>query len=183
MLKAREISVVGIDPTQPLLDAAIHRDPSGDYRLASAEQLPFDDDCFDLVVSYLTLVDIPDFRAAIGEMVRVLAPGGTLLIANLTGMSTADSGIGWIRDDDGQLMYWPVDCYLDESSMRSEWDGINIVNWHRPLSAYMTALLDTGLRLTFFDEPQARSGDPERQKRYRRMPWFLLMEWCKPWKS
>lgn len=183
MLKARDIPVIGIDPTQQLLDAAIHRDPSGDYRLAQAEQLPFDDDSFDLVVSYLTLVDIPDFRAAISEMARVLAPDGTLLIANLTSMSTADTGIGWIRNDDGKPLYWPVVRYLDEFSQRSEWDGMSIVNWHRPLSAYMDALLDRGLRLTFFDEPQPRGGEPERQERYRRMPWFLLMEWRAPGRS
>ena len=44
---------------------------------------------FDLVVSYLTLVDIADFRTAIGEMTRVLKPGGALLIANLTGFTSA----------------------------------------------------------------------------------------------
>ena len=33
------------------------------------------------VVTYLTLIDITDFRAAIREMARVLKPGGTLLVA------------------------------------------------------------------------------------------------------
>jgi len=180
MLKKRGVSVVGIDPSQPLLDAATRRDPSGEYRLARAEQLPFSDGSFDLVASYLSLCDIPDFKAAIGEMARVLAPGGTLLLANLTSMSTADAGIGWVNDDKGDLLYWPIDRYLDEFSMRSEWNGISIVNWHRPLSAYMSALLGAGLRLVFFDEPQPASGDPKRQERYRRMPWFVLMEWRAP---
>ncbi len=180
ILKARGISVTGIDSSPPLLDAATRRDPSGEYHLASAEQLPFDDGCFDLVVSYMSLCDIPEFRAAISEMARVLAPTGTLLLANLSSMSTADSGIGWVRDENDQLMYWPIDRYLDEFSMRSEWTGISIINWHRPLSAYMSALLHAGLRLDFFDEPQPLGGDPERQERYRRMPWFVLMEWRAP---
>ncbi len=177
MLKARGVSVVGIDQCHTLLDAAMRRDPSGEYHLARAEQLPFGDGSFDLVVSYMSLCDIPDFRAAISEIARVLAPGGTLLLANLTSMSTADAGIGWVKDDNGQLMYWPIDRYLDEFSMQSEWAGISIINWHRPLSAYMDALLGAELRLIFFDEPQPVSGDPERQERYRRMPWFVLMEW------
>ena len=180
ILKARGISVTGIDSSPPLLDAATRRDPSGEYHLASAEQLPFDDGCFDLVVSYMSLCDIPDFRAAISEMARVLAPSGTLLLANLSSMSTADPGIGWVRDENDQLMYSPIDRYLDEFSMRSEWTGISIINWHRPLSAYMSALLHAGLRLDFFDEPQPLGGDPERQERYRRMPWFVLMEWRAP---
>ena len=180
MLQKRGIATIGIDTCQPLLDAARSHDSSGDYRLASAESLPFDDDAFDLVVSYVTLCDIADFRAAIREMARVLRPGGTLLIANLTSMSTADAGGGWVSDESGRLLHWPVDRYLDEYSMRSEWKGISIVNWHRPLSAYMNALLETGLHLIFFDEPVPQSGEVERQERYRRMPWFLIMEWRSP---
>ena len=63
--------------------------PAGDYRRARAEQLPFLDAQFDLVVSYLSLIDIADAEQAIAEMVRVLQPGGTLLIANLTSFSSA----------------------------------------------------------------------------------------------
>src|SRR5690349_5255310 len=74
MLQARGISAVGIDPTPALLNVAIARDPAGRYQLAGAEALPFADASFDLVISYLTLIDIHDFRAAIGEMVRVLEP-------------------------------------------------------------------------------------------------------------
>jgi SAM-dependent methyltransferase len=177
MLKARGISSIGVDASRPLLEAAIDRDPSGGYCLARAERLPLDDDSFDLVVSYITLCDISDFRAAISEMARVLAAGGTLLIANLTSMNTANPGALWVTDDDGERIHWPVDRYLDEFSMRSEWRGISVVNWHRPLSAYMSALLDAGLRLIFFDEPEPCSDDPERRERYRRMPWFVVMEW------
>src|SRR5215831_21168319 len=72
MLKARDIPVVGIDPTQALLAQATKRDPSGDYRRASAEALSFADADFDLVISYLTIIDIADFRAALREMARVL---------------------------------------------------------------------------------------------------------------
>ena len=45
----------------------------------------------------------------------------------------------------------------------------------------MRQLLELGLTLTFFDEPQPRSGDdPERHALYRRAPWFLVMEWRLP---
>ena len=43
--------------------------------------MPFPDVSFDLVVSYLTLIDIADFRTGLNEMVRVPTPKGTLLIA------------------------------------------------------------------------------------------------------
>jgi ubiquinone/menaquinone biosynthesis C-methylase UbiE len=85
MLKAAGVNAVGIDPTPQLLETARRSDPSGDYRSGRAERLEFESASFDLVVSYLTLLDIADFRTAIGEMTRVLKPGGSLLIANLTG--------------------------------------------------------------------------------------------------
>jgi ubiquinone/menaquinone biosynthesis C-methylase UbiE len=40
--------------------------------------LPFPDESFDTVISGLVLCTIPDPRRALGEMRRVLRPGGTL---------------------------------------------------------------------------------------------------------
>ncbi|HXB66132.1 MAG TPA: class I SAM-dependent methyltransferase [Solirubrobacteraceae bacterium] len=48
---------------------------------ADAEQLPFEDGSFDLVLGHAVLHHIPDLPTAFGEMARVLAPGGTLLFA------------------------------------------------------------------------------------------------------
>jgi 2-polyprenyl-3-methyl-5-hydroxy-6-metoxy-1,4-benzoquinol methylase len=179
-LKALGVAAVGIDPTEQLLAAARARDPDGDYRLGRAEQLEFEAHSFDLVVSYVTLVDIPDYRAAIGEMARVLKPGGSLLVANLTGFTSACCDRGWVRDGEGRHDHYPVDRYLEEFSLWITWAGIRIRNWHRPLSAYMAAFLENGLQLKFFSEPAPVSGDAAHQARARRVPWFVVMEWGKP---
>jgi SAM-dependent methyltransferase len=180
VLKAKGIDTIGIDSTPPLLATARQRDPDGDYRLGRAEQLEFAAASFDLVVSYITLVDIPDFRAAIAEMARVVKPGGVVLIANLTGFTSACAGQGWVKNEQGQYLHFLVDRYLDEFPFWFEWSGIRIENWHRPLAAYMAAFLDSGLRLTFFAEPAPVSGNPVHQERFRRAPWFVVMEWQKP---
>ena len=180
MLLAAGIPAVGLDPTQALIGEARRRDPGGDYRLGRAEALPFEAATFDLVVSYLTLIDIADFRAALAEMSRVLRPGGSLLIANLTSFTSACADQGWIRDREGRRLHYPVDRYLDEFPSWVEWPGIRVENWHRPLGAYMSALLHNGLQLVCFSEPEPASGDPVRQADYRRAPWFLVMEWRKP---
>jgi SAM-dependent methyltransferase len=180
MLKAAGVAATGIDPTGPLLAVARQRDPSGDYRLGDAERLEFEAASFDLVVSYLTLIDIVDFRKAIGEMARVLKPGGSLLIANLTGFTSAGAERGWVRDEEGRHVHFPVDRYLDEFPFWFEWAGIRIENWHRPLAAYMAAFLGSGLQLTFFAEPGPVSGEASHQERFRRVPWFVVMEWRRP---
>ncbi|HEX5713387.1 MAG TPA: class I SAM-dependent methyltransferase [Solirubrobacterales bacterium] len=46
---------------------------------APAERLPFGDGSFDTVVVTLVLCTVPDPRAAVAEIARLLAPGGQLL--------------------------------------------------------------------------------------------------------
>lgn len=175
MLRGLGVPTIGIDPTAKLIVEALRHDPDGNYQMGSAEDLRFSNDAFDLVVSYLTLIDIPDAAKAIAEMTRVLKPGGRLLIANLTSFSTA--GDGW--SDEPQPRFC-IDHYLDVRELLSEWDGIRITNWHRPLSYYMRLLLDEGLILRHFDEPRPYGGKPAVADKYQRVPWLMLMEWEKP---
>ena len=56
-----------------------------DLREADAQALPFPDASFDTVVCTLSLCTVPDERVAIGEMWRVLRPGGQLLLLDHIG--------------------------------------------------------------------------------------------------
>jgi ubiquinone/menaquinone biosynthesis C-methylase UbiE len=82
-------TVTGIELSPAML--AIARQRATDFgrdvtlREADAEHLPFDDASFDTVTCALALCTIPSPAAAIGEMHRVLAPGGRLLLLDHTG--------------------------------------------------------------------------------------------------
>lgn len=162
MLRGLGIAVTGVDPTLALLERAKELDPGGDYRAGTAEALDFPAQTFELVISYITLVDINDADAAIAEMARVLRPGGTLLIANLASSATAEG------------------AYFDERAEWVEWRGIHIRNWHRPLSRYLQACLAQGLALRTFLEPEPTGGDPVKAQHYRQAPWLYVMEWTAP---
>ncbi len=180
MLRNHGVAATGLDPTPALIATARRRDPDGVYLEAEAQLLPFRDESFDLVVSYLSLIDIPDFQTAIQEMVRVLRPEGALLIASLNSFNTACGDTGWVKDSSGKRLFYPIDHYLQERAMWIEYRGIRILNHHRPMSAYMRALLDEGLRLVYFDEPTPIADAPiEKAVNYRRVPWFFVMEWRK----
>jgi SAM-dependent methyltransferase len=179
MLSGLGVETVGLDPTQALLDQARRRHSDGLYVDGVAGALPFQDAAFDLVVSCLSLIDIADFEAAIAEMARVLAPGGTLFVANLTSFSTARVAAPILERRVGSPGV-RIERYLEPRSGWETWRGIRIVNWHRPLSAYMAAFLGAGLRLTHFDEPAPVGGDPAKAERYRGVPWYVVMEWEKP---
>lgn len=181
MLQAEGFETTGLDPTSALLDAARRADPVGRYVEGVGEQLPFGNGAFDLVASYLSLIDMPDIRAAIPEMARVLAPGGTLLVANLNGFNTAAQELGWVRGPAGERRHYAMDRYSEESVAWIEWRGIRVRNHHRPLSVYMQLFLAQGLVLRAFDEPLPSEDAPaEKAARYRRAPWFCVMVWEKP---
>lgn len=50
-------------------------------RVADAETIPYPDESVDLVVGHAVLHHIPDVRAAFGEVLRVLRPGGRFVFA------------------------------------------------------------------------------------------------------
>lgn len=180
VLQARGIKTVGIDPTPALISHAHDRDPDGDYRMDRAEQMSFEDASFDLVISYLSMIDIPDFRAAISEIARVLEPGGTLLVVSLTDFNSAGMKNGWRKTPTGEIKEFALDNYSSEWSAIVEWAGVRVENWHRPLDAYMQAYLKAGLTLTHYEHPMPVEEGQDLFEKYPRAPWFNLMEWRKP---
>jgi SAM-dependent methyltransferase len=52
-----------------------------DVRLGRAEKLPFEDNSFDTVFCFFTVLNMCDYRKAAAEMARVLRPGGAAVIS------------------------------------------------------------------------------------------------------
>jgi SAM-dependent methyltransferase len=179
MLAERGAKTIGLDPTPPLIKTARERQPEGCYVKASAESVPLQSEVFDIVVSYLTLVDIPDFRAAIKESARVLKPGGLFVVANLASHASTSAN-GWVRNENGERLYFPIDNYMYEFGQEVAWRDIRIVNYHRPLSAYMEAYLSSGLVLKKFLEPTPSDEDIRAHPDWesdRRVPYVNAMLW------
>jgi ubiquinone/menaquinone biosynthesis C-methylase UbiE len=84
-----DATITGIELSPAMLAIArqratdLGRDAS--LREGDAEHLPFDDASFDTVVCALSLCTIPSPVAAVGEMRRVLGPGGRLLLLDHIG--------------------------------------------------------------------------------------------------
>jgi SAM-dependent methyltransferase len=72
-------SVIGVEPSEGFLGKA--RQQLGSrvmFRRGSAAEIPLDDRSVDIAVSGLVLNFVPNGRAALIEMARVTAPGGTI---------------------------------------------------------------------------------------------------------
>ena len=77
--------LAGVDPAPEMVRHA--RESAGEesairFQQSAAEELPFPNDRFDLVFSTLTFHHWSDQPKAVGEVARVLAPGGRWLLAD-----------------------------------------------------------------------------------------------------
>jgi ubiquinone/menaquinone biosynthesis C-methylase UbiE len=83
-LYSRDVTVTGVDLSPGMLAVARDRAKAlgldADLRVGNAEALEFGDASFDTVLCTISLCNIPDHRAAIAEMYRVLRPGGRLIL-------------------------------------------------------------------------------------------------------
>jgi SAM-dependent methyltransferase len=75
--------VVGIDVSTPVVESARRRHPRLTVLTADVRRLPFASGTFDAILSNSTLDHFPsegDLAAALGELARVLRPGGRLVV-------------------------------------------------------------------------------------------------------
>jgi len=85
LLHARGASVIGIDPTEEMIEAARRLSPDLDYRRMSATAIGLPDAGFDLVTAVTVVQHLrpEEQRAAVAEIARVLRPGGHALLLDL----------------------------------------------------------------------------------------------------
>ena len=78
---AGAVAVVGVDVDPKAVEHARASHPGPEFQVADVGALPFEDDAFDLVVSFETIEHVPDPPSALAELARVLRADGTLLIS------------------------------------------------------------------------------------------------------
>jgi ubiquinone/menaquinone biosynthesis C-methylase UbiE len=75
----------GLDLSANMLEVARQKlGSSADLRQGDSESLPWTASCFDLICCTLSFHHYPRPKRALTEMSRVLKPGGTLLLADIT---------------------------------------------------------------------------------------------------
>ncbi|MCL6667826.1 class I SAM-dependent methyltransferase [Streptomyces panaciradicis] len=77
-----EASMVATDLNEAMVTAGSAREPRAHWQQADAQQLPFEDGGFDLVVCQFGVMFFPDRPAAYAEVARVLAPQGRFVFSS-----------------------------------------------------------------------------------------------------
>jgi SAM-dependent methyltransferase len=169
LLAGRGARMVGVDISPRMIEFARQeerREPLGiRYEMASFSDLAvFGDASFDLVVSFMALMDGPDFEGAVEEISRVLLPGGEL-IYSITHPCFATRGFGWTHDEEGNVTGLTVADYFDDRSWVERWKFSQapspedvalfaVPRFPRTLSQYLNALVGAGFVLKAIEEPR-----------------------------
>jgi len=145
--------VIGLDPTTAQLRVAHERGGPARYLSARSEEIPCRGASFDAVVLCLALEHVDPFEPAIGEVARVLAPGGLFLLL-LAHPLLQSPGSGWVDDLNSDDTFWRVGPYLrDEVAIDEIGPGVRLQFAHRPLSRYVHAMGRAGLLIEDMVEP------------------------------
>jgi SAM-dependent methyltransferase len=89
---ARGAQVSGVDAAEALLEIARQRTPKGNFRHGDLEELPFQDNAFDVVTGFNSFQYAGNPTAALREARRVTQPGGAVAVVtwgNPEGMEAA----------------------------------------------------------------------------------------------
>lgn len=93
------MTVTDVDPAMvEMASRSLHAEPRLRVELADATTLPFEDDSFDFVVSFIMLHHVVDWERALHEAVRVLKPGGRLVGYDLVSTRSFE----WLHRAEGQ---------------------------------------------------------------------------------
>lgn len=174
-LKRLGHEVVAIDGSPSMVAAARAGDPGMDVRHADAAALPLDDASADLAIAFMSPQDIDNMAAAMGEIGRVLEPGGRLCMAIVHPINSA----GRFTSEDADAPFVIKGSYLEEHGYADtvERDGLPMTfhSRHRPLEAYFRALERAGLLVEALREPPVpdHAVATGRGRRWQRVPLFL----------
>lgn len=108
-LIGKAAQIVGFDASAEMLAVARRRfagNPEVAFQETDGEKLPAENDSFDAVFANMFLHHAPDPAGAIREMVRVLRPGGRLIVTDLDShgqewmrVEMADEWLGFDREE------------------------------------------------------------------------------------
>ncbi|MEE0419241.1 MAG: class I SAM-dependent methyltransferase [Lachnospiraceae bacterium] len=149
-------SVLGIDISERMLAEARRKNthPQIEYVCSAMEDLRFEENSFDVVISSLAFHYIKDFKALAEKISKWTGCGGYFVFSVEHPVFTSYGSQDWHYDTDGNILHFPVDRYFYEGKRDAVFLGEKVTKYHRTLTTYLNTLLQNGFELQNIVEPQ-----------------------------
>jgi ubiquinone/menaquinone biosynthesis C-methylase UbiE len=170
LLAKRGTIMEAIDISEGFIQKAIEEENGNPlnihYQVASAVDLPFENDSFDFVTAFMSLQDVPETEEAIKEAYRVLKPEGFLQFSithpcfttphrkNLRDVNRKTYAVEvgqYFRNPNGDLDEWVFSTV--PVSLKMTLPKFKIPQFNRTLSQWFNILIETGFIIEKINEP------------------------------
>ena len=186
LLVERGAHMTALDISETFIRAACSADPTSGYVRGDASFLPFADATFDAATAFMSIMDVADPVVAIGEIARVLRPGGWLQFSITHPVNTTPVR-RWIDDDDGVRTWLAIGDYFVEGPMTDSWtfkaaseigmrhEPFTITAARRTVSSWMNMVIDAGFTIERVIEPVASEQTADAPSRSGRHPYRAVL--------
>jgi ubiquinone/menaquinone biosynthesis C-methylase UbiE len=196
LLAGQGARVAALDVAESFITAAAGLGRNGIcYMVGDSAALPFCASAFDAVTAFMSLMDVPEPERTLGEVARVLRPGGFVQFSILHPVMSTPAG-RWVRDESGVRLSRVVSDYFYEGPLTETWtfgaapaevrhryQPFTITYVRRTMAGWLRAVLDVGLVIEAIAEPRAdeETADTHPEVADSRIaPYFLIVRARKP---
>lgn len=158
LLAGQGARVAALDVAESFITAAAGQDRSQiRYTVGDGAALPFRAAAFDAVTAFMSLMDVADPERTLGEVARVLRPGGFVQFSVLHPVISAPAG-RWVNDESGVRQARAVGDYFYEGPLTETWifsaapaelrdryQPFTITYARRTMTGWLSAVLGAGL--------------------------------------
>jgi len=196
LLAGRGARIAALDVAESFITAAAATGHHGiRYLLGDGARLPFRAACFDAVTAFMSLMDVADPERTLGEVARVLRPGGFAQFSVLHPVMSAPVG-RWVADEAGARQARAIGDYFYQGPVTETWtfgatpphirgryEPFTITYARRTLTGWLDTVLGAGLSVEAVAEPCAderTAAEHPEVADTRIVPHFLLVRARKP---